>query len=140
MITTEILLALANAIVVALVGWMVAKFKEREAKHDIESKKRDEEYEGLKCGMRSILADRISQSTEYFTAIGGITISQMKQIENLYTSYHNLNGNGTITALYKKAMALPIITDHEFHKRSRGCVGEGCSNDNSNQKKYTQTR
>lgn len=102
-------------------GWMVAKFREREAKHDKEYKKRDEEYSGLKAGVRSILADRISQSTEYFTVIGGITVSQMKQIEQMYVAYHNLGGNGTITALYEKAMALPIITDHEFHMRTRGC-------------------
>ena len=100
---------------------MVAKFREREAKHDKESKKRDEEYSGLKVGVRSILADRISQSTEYFTVIGGITVSKMKQIEQMYIAYHNLGGNGTITALYEKAMALPIITDHEFHMRTRGC-------------------
>ena len=106
---------------VALVGWMVAKFREREAKHDKESRKRDEEYSGLKAGVRSILADRISQSTEYFTTIGGIPVSQMRQIEQMYVAYHNLGGNGTITALYEKAMALPIITDHEFHMRTRGC-------------------
>ena len=45
----------------------------------------------------------------------------MKQIEQMYVAYHNLGGNGTITALYEKAMALPIITDHEFHMRTRGC-------------------
>lgn len=106
---------------VALVGWMVAKFKAREAKHDEESRRRDAEYKALKDGMRAILSDRISQSTEYFTTIGGITVSQMRNIDSLYSSYKNLNGNGTITALHEKAMALPIITDHEFHMRSRGC-------------------
>ena len=106
----------------ALVGWMVAKFRAREAKHDEESRRRDEEYKALKDGMKAILSDRISQSVEYFTTIGGITVTQMKNIDSLYNSYKNLNGNGTITALHKKAMALPIITDHDFHKRSRGCV------------------
>ena len=115
------LLAAANAIIVAAVSWLAMKFRQREAKHEEDSRQRKEEYKALKEGMKAILSDRITQSTEYFTTISGITAQQMRSLDALYQSYHNLGGNSTITAIYKKAMALPIITDHEFHMRSRGC-------------------
>ena len=117
------LLAAANAIIVAAVSWLAMKFRQREAKHEEDSRQRKEEYNALKEGMKAILSDRITQSTEYFTTIGGITAQQMRSIDSLYQSYHNLGGDATITALYKKAMALPNITEHDFHMRSRGCIG-----------------
>ena len=41
----------------------------------------------------------------------------MQNITVLYDSYSALNGDGMITALYTKTMALPVITDEEFRRR-----------------------
>ena len=96
---------------------MVAKFREREARHDAESKRRDAEYEALKNGLRSLLKDRIVQSCNFISQVGGITITQLQNIEGLESSYELLNGNGAVKALYNSTIKLPIITDDEFHIR-----------------------
>lgn len=96
---------------------MVTKFKAREAKHEAESRRRDAEYEALKNGLRSLLKDRIVQSCNFISQVGGITITQLQNIEGLESSYELLNGNGAVKALYKSTISLPIITDDEFHIR-----------------------
>lgn len=96
---------------------MVAKFKAREARHDEESKRRDAEYEALKNGLRSLLKDRIVQSCNFIAQIGGITITQLQNIEGMESSYELLNGNGAVKALYNTTKKLPIISDDEFHIR-----------------------
>nr|DAE83012.1 MAG TPA: hypothetical protein [Caudoviricetes sp.] len=67
--------------------------------------------------MKAILRDRIIQSANLSVEIGGITTEQMDNLSGLYTSYSGLNGNGMITELYKKTMALPTITSEEFRRR-----------------------
>lgn len=113
----EIFVGLANAVIVAIVSWLVAKFKAREAKHEAESLRRDKEYDALKNGLRSLLKDRIVQSCNFISQVGGITITQLQNIEGLESSYELLGGNGAVKALYGITTSLPIITDDEFHIR-----------------------
>lgn len=96
---------------------MATKIKKREERHKSDEEKRDKEYNALKNGISAVLKDRLIQSCNYFNSVRGITTQQMQNIETLYQSYHNLGGNGMITALYTKTMALPVITDEEFRRR-----------------------
>lgn len=113
----EIFIGLANAVIVAIVSYMATKIKKREERHKLDEEKRDKEYNALKDGIRAVLSDRLIQSCNYFNSVSGITTQQMQNITVLYDSYYALNGDGMITSLYHKTMALPVITDEEFRRR-----------------------
>lgn len=70
--------------------------------------KKIKEYDLLKEGLVAILHDRLYQSGMYFLDKGEITTSQMKNLEHLYTAYHNLGGNGTGTEIYERVQELKL--------------------------------
>lgn len=71
-------------------------------------KKKVDEYDLLKEGLVAILHDRLYQSGMYFLDQGEITTSQLKNLEHLYTAYHNLGGNGTGTEIYERVKELNL--------------------------------
>lgn len=69
------------------------------------------EQEKMKEGILAILHDRLYQACRFYLAQGFIDVDSMKNVEYLYTSYHDLGGNGTGTELYNRVKALPIKED-----------------------------
>lgn len=69
------------------------------------------EQENVKDGLLAILHDRLFQAGRYFMEQGHISLTELKNIEYLYTSYHALGGNGTGTEIYNRIKALPIKED-----------------------------
>lgn len=69
------------------------------------------EQEKMKEGILAILHDRLYQACRFYLAQEHIDVDSMKNIEYLYTSYHDLGGNGTGTELYNRVKALPIKED-----------------------------
>lgn len=73
-------------------------------------KKRVDEQELIKQGVLAILHDRLFQAGRHY-----ITLGELKNIEYLYTSYHNLGGNGTGTEIWERIKELPIKEGENNH-------------------------
>lgn len=66
---------------------MACKFKEQDA---------------IKLGVQALLRDRIVQCYSHYQEKGYCPIYAMDNIEALYTQYHALGGNGTVTELVER--------------------------------------
>lgn len=72
------------------------------------------EQDAIKLGVQALLRDRIIQSYNSYFDRGYCPIYARDNIRNLYTQYHDLGGNGTVTELVKKIDDLPTEDDeHE---------------------------
>ena len=62
----------------------------------------------IKEGLLALLHDRLYQACQYHINTGCITVGDLDNLKYLYSSYHELGGNGTGTELYNRCKALPI--------------------------------
>lgn len=74
----------------ALVGWLYVQFR------------------ALKMGMQAMMRDRIVQAYYHYIERGWITLHGLENVEKLYTEYHKLGGNGTVTKLVEDLRELPV--------------------------------
>ncbi len=65
----------------------------------------------LKLGMQALLRDRIIQVYNHYCERGYVPIYALENVEEMYTQYHNLGGNGVITELVDKIHKLPQRKD-----------------------------
>jgi hypothetical protein len=77
----------------------------RKLSHNMNTKFR--EQEAIKSGIQALLRDRIIQSYNYYMEKEYCPIYARENIDEMYTQYHALGGNGTITELVKKLKNLP---------------------------------
>lgn len=70
-------------------------------------KKEQEENEALKSGMRALLRRQIIEDCRAVKAEGAVDPDRRDTILDMYQSYHDLGGNGTITRIKDEMMALP---------------------------------
>ena len=108
----QIIAPILTAFFSGLAGYLMYKVKKREEikennadKHLAELLKRDA---AINDALRALCRDRILQGYRYYKTNGGITAQDLETMTILYNAYHNLSGNGTITAIYEKILALPI--------------------------------
>ncbi|MEG2018545.1 MAG: hypothetical protein RR128_08820 [Clostridium sp.] len=71
------------------------------------------EQKMIKEGVLAILHDRLFQACQFYIQRNYITVNDLDNLEYLYTSYHNLGGNGTGTELYSRCKMLPLKTQEE---------------------------
>lgn len=71
------------------------------------------EQELIKEGVLAILHDRIYQSCQFYIGREYCTVEDMRNLEYLYKSYHDLGGNGTGTELFTRCCKLPIKPQEE---------------------------
>jgi len=89
------LIAAASASIVApVVNFVLQRFNNKGA---------------LSQGMRALLWREIKTIHHDAMEKGGMTIDDREHLENVYTAYHAIGGNGTGTKLYDEAMRLPTI-------------------------------
>lgn len=69
------------------------------------------EQDALKLGIQALLRDRIIQAYNHYSEKGFIPIYALENVEEMYTQYHNLGGNGVITELVDKIHKLPQRKD-----------------------------
>lgn len=69
---------------------------------------RIKEQDAVKDGVLAILHDRLFQAGRFYISQGHIALDELKNIEYLYNSYHNLGGNGTGTEIWERIKSLPI--------------------------------
>lgn len=73
-----------------------------EFKHSIEDNK------VMKQGLVALLHNSLFRNCSDYINQGEISASELDNLEELYTSYHTLGGNGTGTALYERCKNLKI--------------------------------
>lgn len=77
-------------------------------------KRQQAENTALRDGVRSLLRAQIVGECERVLGDGWCGLRLRDTISDLYSSYHQLGGNGTITSLYNQVMDLPAVrSDHD---------------------------
>ncbi len=72
-------------------------------------KKEQMENKALRDGMRSLLRAQIIDLCERAMHDGWCGARLRDTINDLYSSYHALDGNGTVTSVVKQTMELPAV-------------------------------
>ena len=65
------------------------------------------EQDAIKLGIQALLRDRIVQCYNHYQEKGFCPIYAMDNITALYTQYHALGGNGTVTELVERLKDMP---------------------------------
>lgn len=94
----EWLFGAAIAILTALWRSVASKIKQQQVEND-----------ALRNGMRSLLRSQIEGDCERALRDGYCGIRLRDSINDLYSSYHALGGNGTVTAIVDQVMKLPAV-------------------------------
>lgn len=71
-------------------------------------KTQKKENKMIKDGLLALLHDRLYQCCSQYLSEGSVDMDALKNLEYLYTNYHELGGNGTGTELYNRVKSLPI--------------------------------
>lgn len=69
--------------------------------------------EAIEEGVVAILRDRLIASYNHYIEKGYCPIYAMENIMEMYTQYHALGGNGTVTGLVEKMKELPTEKGEE---------------------------
>lgn len=83
---------------------LVAAYRKMAVK--IQSNKETEK--AIADGMKYLLMFKLREEGEKYLTDGHCNIDQKHEFEKVYTAYHALGGNDTITALKDKVLQLPI--------------------------------
>ena len=71
-------------------------------------KRRDEETEATKAGVRAVLHLALYSECRRLMEQNRVTTEDLNNVERIYDNYHKLGGNGTGTALYERILRLPL--------------------------------
>lgn len=107
----QIVLSVITTLTTGFVGFLLYRFKKRES---LKAKEMEELFthdKALDDAICALCRDRILQGYRYYKQHGEISAQDLETMSNLYQAYHNLGGNGTITNVYDKILALPIKAD-----------------------------
>lgn len=63
--------------------------------------------EAQRAGLKALLKDGIITRYDKYVQRGYILVREMENVQSMYSAYHALGGNGTITALVEQLRALP---------------------------------
>lgn len=69
--------------------------------------KKVKEQDAIKLGIQALLRDRIIQSYNHYQEKCFCPIYARDNVRALYTQYHALGGNGTVTELVEKLSEMP---------------------------------
>lgn len=76
------------------------------------------EQEKVKDGVVAILQDRILSVGTSLIAKGEVSISELRNFENLYSVYHSLGGNSTGTEIFNRVKSMDILSNETEHSDS----------------------
>ena len=115
----EIGLSLLTTGATSVIGYLMYRLKKHEEQKEEEErvrrqaeeaqeKRRQEEYNAIRASLLALTRDRILQGYRYYKREGGVSAQDLETMNKLYAAYHALGGNGTITAVHDKIVALPL--------------------------------
>ena len=87
-------------IVVAILGYLLKKINKR-------VKDTAKKNNAIELGVQALLRDRMVDNYNRYAEKGYAPIYARESFENCYQQYHNLGGNGVMTDIHNKFMALP---------------------------------
>lgn len=67
----------------------------------------EQRFKRLEYANKAILHDKIYKQCSEFIKSGWVSIEDLENLDYLYRSYREHNGNGTGEALYRKVLELP---------------------------------
>lgn len=117
--TVEIGLSIISTSATGVIGYLMYRLRKHEEFKEAEERRRHEaeiqraqqqklENEAFRGSLLALTRDRILQGYRYYRREGGLSAQDLETMTKLYDAYHALGGNGTITAVYKKIMDLPV--------------------------------
>jgi hypothetical protein len=65
------------------------------------------QYLNLKKGMRSLLKNEIVRIYEKYTCLGYCPSYMKENLNDIYSSYHGLKGDGMATSMFNEILKLP---------------------------------
>lgn len=83
---------------------VLASFKQIYHKFKVQ----EEKQHAVEKGIQALLRDRIVQAYYNYIDRGFITLHGLENINRMYTEYHNLGGNGTVTKLVEDLRKLEV--------------------------------
>ena len=103
----EIVLTTAlTAAVSALVGALVASLVSKAGKAATDTV---DEARAMQDGMRALLWRELKNIHAEAVQHGGMDVEERRHLENVYSAYHGIGGNGTGTRLFQESMEMPVI-------------------------------
>lgn len=109
---TQLLLPIISTMVTGLAMWWLKKQdnkrERRYAERDVKRAEEEAKMSALENGLQAILRDRIIQLYSYCEGKGYAAVYEEQNMAMMYKAYHELNGNGLVTSLYKKFVQLPV--------------------------------
>ena len=102
-IVLSILEKIIWAVLCALVGWLVSKYKRAKTK----AQEKDNDLQLVKDALRHTLRHVLKTDYEYYQDKGYCTVLEKQEFEKTYKTYHTLGGNGTATHMYEVLLTLP---------------------------------
>ena len=110
--TLTICLSILPALATGIIGYLVHKLKKHEEEKEREmgewQRQQKIEYDAFRKSLIALTRDRILMGYRYYRKENGISTQDLETMDKLYTAYHALGGNGTITAVHDKILELPI--------------------------------
>lgn len=110
--TITIVISIVPAVATGIIGYLLHKLKKHEEEKEAETERWQQEQRNKNKAtdmlMIALAQDRILQGYRYYRRQGGISTQDLDTMEKLYTAYHALGGNGTVTAVHEKILTLPI--------------------------------
>ena len=70
-------------------------------------------FNAFQVGLTAMMRDRLIQGLKYWLEKGSLPLEERTSFEKMYEAYHINRGNGVVTDLYERAMALPYSLDIE---------------------------
>lgn len=106
-VMVETILATAlTASVSAIVGALVAALVSRAGKAATDTV---DEAKSMQEGIRALLWRELKNIHAEASERGGMDIEERRHLENVYSAYHGIGGNGTGTRLFQESMEMPVI-------------------------------
>ncbi len=105
----EIVPYLAAALSSLFSGILLYEWKQQRTQSKEEEASQEQKHEALVKGVEALLRDRLIFGMDDCIAKGCAPISTVEIMGSMYMAYHNLGGNGLVTELYKKFVALPHV-------------------------------
>lgn len=98
-----------SGIVAAVVSAVVAAIKTQGKRARERDEREKAEQKAMHAGMCALLWRELKTCHELAEDQNGLTIAQRRHLQDVYSAYHSLGGNGTGTRLYSDAMGKPVI-------------------------------
>lgn len=104
---SELLFGLVSAGVLAGFKVLAARLKKIKTDSDAQRAEMERVNKATKEGLQALLRDNIIMRYDKYASRGYILVRELENVQAMYSAYHELGGNGTISQLIKELQELP---------------------------------